>query len=99
MDALKAGAAARIAASAARTAARRRHGGVAEAELEALVGDLQRLLDRIDRWLSLAERRCPPPRYSRVRLGDSGRCLLADALHLEDPCSSGRTSPESRPPH
>jgi hypothetical protein len=63
------------------------------------VTDLQRLLDRIDRWLSLAERRCPPPRYSRVRLGDSGRCILADSLHLEDPCSSDRAALPARPPH
>jgi len=72
---------------------------VAAAELEALVTDLQRLLDRVDRWLSLAERRCAPPRYTRVRLGESGRCLLADSLHLDDPCSSDRNALEARPPH
>ena len=72
---------------------------MAAAELEALVTDLQRLLDRVDRWLSLAERRCAPPRYTRVRLGESGRCLLADSLHLDDPCSSDRNALAARPPH
>jgi hypothetical protein len=106
-DTLKAGAAVGMAAKAARTAARRRHGGSAE-ELEVLVTDIQHLLDRVDRWLSLVERSCvsrrrPQPLAALLRARNAaGRCVFAYTLHLSDPCSVDRAlqlAPRHLPPH
>jgi hypothetical protein len=94
-DTLKAGAAVGRAATAARSAARRRHGRSAE-ELEVLVADIQHLLDRVDRWLSLEQRSCPSrrrPQPSAALLrarNAAGRCVFAYTLHLSDPCSLDR---------
>jgi hypothetical protein len=106
MDTLKAGAAVGMAAKAARTAARRRHGVVAR-ELDALVADIQRLLDRVDRWLSLVERTCPARRRYRPSVAllrarnAEERCVFAYTLHMSDPCSLERAPRSSRysPPH
>ena len=106
-DTLKAGAAVGIAAKAARTAARRRQGGSSR-ELEVLVTDIQHLLDRVDRWLSLVERTCPSRRrpqrsaaWLRARTG-AGRCVFAYTLHLSDPCSlvhAAHARARHLPPH
>jgi hypothetical protein len=106
MDTLKAGAAVGMAARAARTAARRRH-GVASRELDALVADIQRLLDRVDRWLSLVERACPSRRHRRASVAllrarnADERCVVAYTLHMSDPCSLERAPrlPRYSPPH
>jgi hypothetical protein len=107
MDTLKAGAAVGMAATAARTAARRRH-GVAAKELDSLVADIQRLLDRVDRWLSLVERTCASRRRRRPSVAllrarnAEERCVFAYTLHLSDPCSLERapSSPaRNSPPH
>ena len=106
-DTLKAGAAVGMAAKAARTAARRRHGAASQ-ELEALVTDIEHLLDRVDRWLSLVQRTCPSrrrPQPSAALLrarNAAGRCVFAYTLHLSDPCSLDRASqlqPRHLPPH
>jgi tRNA A37 threonylcarbamoyladenosine synthetase subunit TsaC/SUA5/YrdC len=106
-DTLKAGAAVGMAAKAARTAARRRHGPSSK-ELEVLAADIQHLLDRVDRWLSLVQRTCPSRRWPqplaallRAR-NAAGRCVFAYTLHLSDPCSLDRASnsqPRHLPPH
>jgi hypothetical protein len=108
MDTRKAGAAVGMAAKAARTAARRRHGVAAAKELDALVADIQRVLDRVDRWLSLVERTCtsrrrrrPSVALLRARKAEE-RCVFADTLHLSDPCSlerAPRLPARSPPPH
>jgi hypothetical protein len=108
MDTLKAGAAVGMAAKAARTAARRRHGVVASRELDALVADIQRLLHRVDRWLSLVERTCPSRRRHRPSVAllrarnTEERCVFAHTLHMCDPCSlerAPRLQPRHSPPH
>jgi len=81
---------------------------MAAKELDALVADIQRLLDRVDRWLSLVERTCasrrrrlPSVALLRARNAEE-RCVFAYTLHLSDPCSLERTpiSPvRNSPPH
>ncbi|HUL19610.1 MAG TPA: hypothetical protein VLV29_10130 [Steroidobacteraceae bacterium] len=96
-DTLKAGAAVGMAAKAARTAARRRHGGSPQ-ELEVLASDIQQLLDRVERWLSLVQRTCPYRRWPQPSAAllrarnAAGRCVFACSLHLNEPCSLDRAA-------
>jgi hypothetical protein len=96
-DTLEAGAAVGMAAKAARTAARRRHGGSSK-ELDVLVTDIRQLLVRVDRWLSLVQRTCPSRRRPRPAAAllracnAAARCVFAYTLHLSDPCSPDRAA-------